>query len=90
MKVQEIGSRGFLFTFPDFIPYPQVPMPIQIYVINGKNNLFICDTGVKKEQIDMLKKHLTDKKLLSKPLNGIKRTMLKKVSRRQVRISQNR
>lgn len=68
MKVQEIGSRGFLFTFPDFIPYPQVPMPIQIYVINGKNNLFICDTGVKKEQIDMLKKHLTDKKLLSKPI----------------------
>ncbi len=68
MKVQKIGSRGFLFTFPDFIPYPQVPMSIQIYVINGKNHLFICDTGIEKEQMIMLKDYLKDKNLLSKPI----------------------
>ncbi len=68
MKVEEIGSRGLLFTFPDFTPYPQVPMPIQIYVINGKNNLFVCDTGVNKEQMSVLKEYLIEKKLLSKQI----------------------
>jgi glyoxylase-like metal-dependent hydrolase (beta-lactamase superfamily II) len=68
MEVQKLGNRGLLFIFPDFIPYPQVPMPIHIYVIKGKNFLFICDTGVKKEQMYMVKEHLTEKKFLSRPI----------------------
>ncbi len=68
MKVQKIGSRGFIFTFPDFFPYPQVPMPTQIYVINGKNNLYICDTGIDTESMNLLKQYLHKNILMSKPI----------------------
>ncbi len=68
MNVEELGSRGLLFTFPDFIPFPQVPMPIQIYVIKGKKNLFICDTGANKDQLILVKEYLEENQLFTKPI----------------------
>lgn len=68
MKVQKIGRRGFLFTFPGFFPYPQVPMPTQIYVINGKKNLYICDTGLDTESMNLLKQYLHNNNLIPKPI----------------------
>jgi glyoxylase-like metal-dependent hydrolase (beta-lactamase superfamily II) len=68
MDIQKIGTRGLLFTFPGFLPFPKVPMPIQIYVIKGKNNLYICDTGINTENMEHLKKCLQRNKLLSKPI----------------------
>ncbi|MFX1316833.1 MAG: MBL fold metallo-hydrolase, partial [Promethearchaeota archaeon] len=68
MKVQKIGSRGYLFIFPDFNPFPQVSMSIQIYVINGKSHLFICDTGLGIEQMNGIKQYLKKKSLDTKPI----------------------
>jgi len=37
MKIQKVGTRGFLFTFEE-------PYKTNVYVINSNQNLFICDT----------------------------------------------
>ncbi|MFX1391404.1 MAG: MBL fold metallo-hydrolase [Promethearchaeota archaeon] len=68
MKVEKIGTRGILFTFPGFMPYPQVPMPIQIYVIIGTKYLYICDTGIDTEKMVKLREYLQSENLLSKPI----------------------
>ena len=68
MMVQNVGSRGLVFIFPDFLTSEKVLMTIQIYVINGKDHLFICDTGIITEQINMLKQYIKDKNLDKKPI----------------------
>ena len=37
MKATKVGTRGFFFSFDD-------PYFTTIYVISGKNRIFICDT----------------------------------------------
>ena len=63
MEVQEIGTRGLLFTFPDFNPFPQISISIQIYAIIGKNHIFICDTGLGTDQMKSLKQYLKNQNL---------------------------
>ncbi|MFX0144814.1 MAG: MBL fold metallo-hydrolase [Candidatus Hodarchaeota archaeon] len=67
MEVQKIGTRGLLFSFPNFKVFPQVEVTIQIYVINEEKHLFICDTGLGVEQMSMLKQYLKNNNLDSKP-----------------------
>jgi len=68
MKVQKIGSRGLLFVFPDFQVFPQVSLTIQIFVIIGDKHIFICDTGIKADQMETLKQYLKDHDLDKKPV----------------------
>lgn len=68
MKVRKIGSRGLLFVFPDYQVFPQVTLTIQIYVIIGKKHIFICDTGVRADQMEALKQYLKDQDLDKKPI----------------------
>ncbi|MFW9969412.1 MAG: MBL fold metallo-hydrolase [Candidatus Odinarchaeota archaeon] len=68
MLVQNIGNRGLLFIFPDFLTSERVLMTIQIYVINAKKHLFICDTGIKRDQMLMLKEDIKEKNLDKKPI----------------------
>jgi len=67
MDIQKLGQRGIVFSFPNFIPFPQVDVTIQIYVIIGKEHLFICDTGLGVEQMNQLKLYLKNNNLDSKP-----------------------
>ncbi|MCK4779682.1 MAG: hypothetical protein KAT57_05825 [Candidatus Lokiarchaeota archaeon] len=53
--VQNIGSRGLIFVFPDFLTSEKVLMTIQIYVINAKKHLFICDTGIYTEESNIIR-----------------------------------
>jgi len=39
MNVEKVGNRGFLFSFLDMDNYPT-----NVYLINGKNRFFVCDT----------------------------------------------
>ena len=68
MEVQEIGTRGLLFTFPDFNPFPQISISIQIYAIIGKNHIFICDTGLGTDQMKSLKQYLKNQNLDTIPM----------------------
>ena len=68
MKVQKNGSRGLIFVFPDFQAFPQVTLTIQIYVIVGKKNIFICDTGARADQMETIKQYLKDHDLDKKPI----------------------
>jgi len=68
MEVQEIGSRGLLFTFPDFNPFPQISFSIQNYTIIGKNHIFICDTGLGTDRMNSLKQYLKNQNLDTIPM----------------------
>jgi glyoxylase-like metal-dependent hydrolase (beta-lactamase superfamily II) len=68
-RTRKIGSRGLLFIFPDYRPFhPDVPLSIQIYVINGDKHLFICDTGMVPDQMESIKLYLKEQNLDSKPI----------------------
>jgi len=60
MKVQEVGTRGFLFTFED-------PYLTNLYVINGERFLFICDTFLGPDSIKEVLKYLKKRGFTSKP-----------------------
>ncbi len=53
MKVQEIGKRGFLFTF-----FELDNCPTNVFVINGKDHLFICDTFLGPDSMEEMKSHV--------------------------------
>ena len=62
MKIQKVGTRGFLFSFDD-------PYFTNIYVINGDNYLFIIDTFLGPEPMmeafELLQKEdIKDKKIV--------------------------
>jgi glyoxylase-like metal-dependent hydrolase (beta-lactamase superfamily II) len=61
MKVQEVGTRGFLFTFDD-------PYRTNVYAINGEKYLFICDTFLGPDPMKEVLKFLKDKGFTSKPI----------------------
>ena len=68
MKVQKIGTRGLLFIFPNYKPFPQVDLTIQIYVINGNKHIYICDTGLEIDQMNELKQGLKEQNLGDKSI----------------------
>ena len=61
MKVQEVGTRGFFFSFDD-------PYRTNIYVINGEKYLFICDTFLGPDPMNEVLKFLENKGFTSKPI----------------------
>ncbi len=61
MKVQKVGSRGYLFTFDE-------PYKTNLYVINATNHLFICDTFLGPDPIKDVMKFLDKEKCTSKPV----------------------
>ncbi|MHA1447095.1 MAG: MBL fold metallo-hydrolase, partial [Candidatus Heimdallarchaeaceae archaeon] len=60
MKVQKVGSRGYVFTFED-------PYKLNIYVINGEEHIFICDTGFGSDSVNELLDYLRSIDIHSKP-----------------------
>lgn len=60
MKLQEIGTRGLLFTFAD-------PYKTNIYAINGEQFLFICDTFLGPVPMNEVIEELKKKGFLPKP-----------------------
>ncbi|MCE7737848.1 MAG: MBL fold metallo-hydrolase [Candidatus Heimdallarchaeota archaeon] len=60
MKVQKVGSRGYVFTFKD-------PYKLNIYVINGEEHIFICDTGFGSDSVNELLDYLRTIDIHSKP-----------------------
>lgn len=61
MKVQEVGTRGFFFSFDD-------PYRTNLYVINGEQYLFICDTFLGPEPMKEVLSFLEEKEFTSKPI----------------------
>ena len=61
MKVQEVGTRGFFFSFDD-------PYRTNIYAINGEKYLFICDTFLGPDPMKEVLKFLDDKGFTSKSI----------------------
>lgn len=53
MKVQDIGSRGVLFTFYELDGYPT-----NVYVIRGDHHTFVCDTFLGPECMEEITHHL--------------------------------
>ncbi len=51
MKVERVGSRGYMFTWDD-------PYRTNVYAINGDKHLFICDTFLGIEPMEEVLKHL--------------------------------
>ena len=60
MKVQKVGSRGYVFTFED-------PYKLNIYVINGEEYIFICDTGFGSDSVNEILDYLKILDIPSKP-----------------------
>lgn len=60
MKVTKVGTRGFVFSFDD-------PYLLNIYVINGDEHIFICDTGLGSDTIDDILSYLDGNEVHSKP-----------------------
>ena len=61
MKMQEIGTRGLIFTFDD-------PYKTNMYAINGEQFLFICDTFLGPEPVIKVIEELKKKGFLPKPI----------------------
>ncbi|MHA1667820.1 MAG: MBL fold metallo-hydrolase [Candidatus Heimdallarchaeaceae archaeon] len=59
MNVQKVKNRGFLFTFLE-------PYKTNVYVINGSNSLFICDTFLGPKSMKEVLIFLEKKGLFSK------------------------
>ncbi len=60
LKVTKVGIRGFVFSFDD-------PYLLNIYVIEGDDHVFICDTGLGSETIEEIFTYLKDQRIRSKP-----------------------
>ncbi len=60
MKVQEVGSRGYVFTFED-------PYKLNIYVVIGDEHVFVCDTGFGSESVNQILEYLGKHGISEKP-----------------------
>jgi glyoxylase-like metal-dependent hydrolase (beta-lactamase superfamily II) len=61
MNVQEVGTRGFFFSFDE-------PYRTNVYAINGEKFLFICDTFLGPDPMNEILKFLEEKGFTSKPI----------------------
>lgn len=66
MKIQEIGSRGVVFTFDD-LSSENYECPTNIYLIKGEKYLYICDTFLGPQSMIGVKDYIRKLKL-SKPI----------------------
>jgi len=61
MKSERVGTRGFLFGFEE-------PYRINVFVIDGNRHVFVCDTCLGSEPMNLVKEYLAEKGLDSKPI----------------------
>lgn len=61
LKATRVGTRGIVFSFDD-------PYLVNIYVIDGDEHIFICDTGLGSDFINQILAYLEDQKIDSKPI----------------------
>ncbi len=66
MKIQEIGSRGIVFTFDD-LSTENFECPTNVYVIKGEKYVYICDTFLGPKSMAGVKEYL-EKNQISKPI----------------------
>lgn len=57
MRVKRIGSRGILFTFSDLVG-TKYDCTTNLYVIHGREYLFICDTFLGPEAVQPVKEYI--------------------------------
>jgi cyclase len=55
MEIKEVGSRGTLFTFDD------LGIPTNVYVINGKENVYILDTYLGPDCMEEINEYIKAK-----------------------------
>ena len=60
LKVTKVGSRGYVFSFDD-------PYLFNIYVIDGDEHIFFCDTGLGSETVEEVLNYLKEEGIQSKP-----------------------
>lgn len=51
MTITPIGTRGVMFTVPD-------PFPVNVYLVNGKNRWFLCDTAFGSGSMEAVKEYM--------------------------------
>lgn len=61
MKSERVGTRGLLFGFEE-------PYRTNVFVINGSRHVFICDTCLGSEPMNLVKEFLAENGLGSKPV----------------------
>ncbi|WMJ82147.1 MBL fold metallo-hydrolase [Clostridium sp. MB40-C1] len=66
MKVNRIGSRGFIFTFDELLN-TEFNCTTNVYLIDGKSHIFICDTFLGPKSMLLIKKFI-DKYLVKKDI----------------------
>lgn len=54
LKIKKIGNRGTLFSFDD------IGIPTNVYVINGKNFIYIIDTYLGPDIMDKINKYIEE------------------------------
>jgi cyclase len=63
MKSEKVGTRGFLLGFEQ--PYNNWT---NVFVINGSRHVFVCDTCLGSEPMNLVKRHLVENGIDSKPV----------------------
>jgi glyoxylase-like metal-dependent hydrolase (beta-lactamase superfamily II) len=61
LKSEKVGTRGFLFGF-------EKPYRTNVFVINGSSHVFVCDTCLGSEPMNLVKRYLAENGLDSKPV----------------------
>jgi|GEM_PF-341162 len=61
MKLGRVGTRGTFFTF-------ETPFKTNVFVVNGGNHVFLCDTFLGTDPMEEIKRYLEENELASKPL----------------------
>ncbi len=61
LKNEKVGARGFLFSFEE-------PYRTNVFVINSSRHVFVCDTCLGSEPMNLVKQHLAENGLDSKPV----------------------
>ncbi len=67
LEIITVGSRGILFHYSD-VKMDSLNEPVNIYVINGKNHLFICDTHLGPDVMKEVVSYLDEQGMTSKPI----------------------
>lgn len=60
MQIETVGSRGIVFTLMD-LSSENFDCPTNVYVINGKDHFFICDTFLGPDSMKLVVNYLEEK-----------------------------
>lgn len=65
VKIEKIGSRGVLFTYNET---ESALGEYCVYLINGQNNVYLCDTHLGPKSMEPIQEYMRDNGLEEKPL----------------------